>query len=266
MSNRNPLAVITGASTGIGYQLARLAVAHGYDVVIAADEPSIEKAAAELRREGADVVAVQADLATQDGVDALYAAVSRLGRPVDALMANAGRGLGDAFLDQDWKRIRHVIDTNIIGTVYLIHLIGRDMRARNSGRILITGSIAGFIPGSFQAVYNATKAFLDNFAYALRNELKDTAVTVSCLMPGPTDTEFFRRADMLDTPVGQDKKDDPADVARIGFDAMMNGEADVVSGWKNKLQTTLANITPSELLAEQHRKMAEPNDRHSDTK
>ena len=132
-----------------------------------------------------------------EGVDELYAAAK--GRQVDALMANAGRGLGHAFLDQDFGKARRVIDTNITGTVYLIHKVGNDMRRRNSGRILITGSIAGFIPGSFQAVYNGTKAFLNSFSFALREELKDTKVTVTCLMPGATDTEFFRRAEMMDT-------------------------------------------------------------------
>jgi len=180
------------------------------------------------------------------------------GRAVDALLANAGHGLGHAFLDQPFDEIRHVIDTNITGTVYLIHKIGRDMRARNQGRILITGSIAGFMPGTFSAVYNGTKAFIDSFSFALRAELKDTQITVTCLMPGATETEFFDRAGMLDTKVGQDEKDDPADVAKVGYEAMMKGEADVVSGWKNKVQTTLANVTPSGILAEQHRKMAEP--------
>jgi uncharacterized protein len=170
-----------------------------------------------------------------------------------------GHGLGGAFLDQDFEAARHVIDTNVTGTIYLIQKVGRDMRARGAGRILIVGSIAGFMPGSFQAVYNGTKAFIDSFSFALRNELKDTGVTVTCLMPGATDTEFFERADMLDTQVGQDEnKDDPADVARAGFDAMMRGDGDVVSGWKNKLQTTIANVTPAGMLAEQHRKMAEP--------
>ena len=257
MSNPSrPLAVVTGASTGIGYELAKLCAENGFDLVIAADEPRIETAAADLRRLGAAVDAVEADLATLEGVDRLYTALN--GRPVAALLANAGRGLGHGFLDQDFARARHVVDTNVTGTIYLIHRIGNDMRARNEGRILITGSIAGFIPGAFQAVYNGTKAFLDSFAFALRNEMKDTKVTVSCLMPGPTDTEFFRRADMLDTSVGQAKKDDAAMVARTGFDAMMSGDGDVVSGWKNKLQTTLANITPSGMLAEQHRKMAAP--------
>ena len=252
------LAVVTGASTGIGYELAKCCAEEGFDLVVAADRPELEEAAKDFRVLGATVTAVQADLATIEGVDRLYAAIRETKRPVAALLANAGHGLGGGFLDQDFSEARHVIDTNITGTIYLIQKIGRDMRARGEGRILITGSIAGFMPGSFQAVYNGTKAFIDSFSFALRNELKDTGVTVTCLMPGPTDTEFFERADMLDTKVGQGKKDDPADVAKLGFKGMMKGEGDVVSGWKNKLQTTLANVTPAGRLAEQHRSMAEP--------
>ncbi len=260
--SKGQLAVVTGASTGIGRELAMLCAKDGFDLIIAADEPA-DATAAECRKLGVVVDTVEADLATTEGVDELCTIVLAKHRPVEALFANAGRGLGKGFLDQDFAQARHVIDTNVTGTVYLIHRIANDMRRRNAGKILITGSIAGFIPGSFQAVYNGSKAFLDNFAFALRNELKDTAMTVSCLMPGPTDTEFFRRADMLDTSVGQSKKDDPAMVAKVGYDALMNGEADVVSGWKNKLQATLANITPSGFLAEQHRKMAEPGSGNS---
>ncbi|WP_407158634.1 SDR family NAD(P)-dependent oxidoreductase [Bradyrhizobium sp. STM 3557] len=256
MASNGQLAVVTGASTGIGLELARCCAEDGFDLLIAADEPEIERAAASLRAGGANVETVQADLATSEGVERLYAATR--GRPVAALLANAGRGLGHAFLDQNLSDIRRVIDTNVTGTVELIHRIGNDMRKRNAGRILITGSVAGFTPGSFQAVYNATKSFLNSFSFALREELRDTEITVTCLMPGATETEFFRRADMMDTKVGTEKKDAAADVARQGFDAMMAGESDVVTGMKNKLQTTLANVTPAEMLAKQHRGMAEP--------
>jgi uncharacterized protein len=255
-STVRPLAVVTGASSGIGLELAKECARHGYDLVIAADTP-LEEAKQQLRELGANVEAVDADLATEEGVDKLYEALQ--GRTVEALLANAGHGLGRGFLDQDFTDVRHVIDTNITGTIYLIHLIGNDMRSRNGGRILITGSIAGFMPGTFQAVYNGTKAFIDSFSWALRNELKDSGVTVTCLMPGVTDTEFFERADLMDTKVGtQENKADPAKVARIGFEAMLEGEGDVVAGAKNKLQSALANVTPSAMLAEQHRKMAEP--------
>jgi short-subunit dehydrogenase len=250
------LAIVTGASTGIGFELARQCAKNNFDLIIAANEPEIETAAERLRSAGIMVETVNADLSKTDGLDKLLAKIN--GRPVDALLANAGRGLGRAFLDQNWDEVRYVIDTNVTGTLYLIQRIARDMRGRGQGRILITGSIAGFVPGTYQAVYNATKAFLDSFSFALRAELKDSGVTVTCLMPGATETDFFERADLLDTKIGTAKKDDPAEVAATGFKAMMNGDGDVVSGWHNKLQSAIALLTPSSMLAEQHRKMAAP--------
>jgi short-subunit dehydrogenase len=255
-SDLRPLALVTGASSGIGLHLAKQAAQNGFDLVIGADEP-LEQAAGELRMMGAEVTSVQADLAMREGVDKLLLAAGE--RNIDALFANAGHGLGGAFLDQDFTAVQHVIHTNITGTIYLLQRVARHMKERGKGRILITGSIAGFQPGSFQAVYNGTKAFIDSFSFALRNELKDTGVTVSCLMPGVTDTHFFARAHMLDTKLAQQEdKADPAEVAKLGFDAMMKGEADVIAGWKNKMQAALAHVTPSDTLAEQHRKLAQP--------
>ncbi len=251
-----PLAVVTGASTGIGYELAKCCAAHDFDLVVAADEPTIDDAAAAFRGQGAQVTSVEADLATREGVDRLVQAIG--GRPVDALLANAGRGLGHGFLDQDFAAWRHVVDTNVTGTLDLIQRIARDMRTRRAGRILITGSIAGFMPGTYQAVYNGTKAFLDSFSFALRHEVQHDGITVTCLMPGATETEFFARADMLDTKVGRADKDDAADVARQGFEAMMRGEGQVITGWHNKLQAAIAHVAWSDFLAEQHRKKAEP--------
>jgi len=251
-----PLAMVTGASSGIGLELARESALHGFDLLIAADRP-LDAASQELRALGVAVESVEVDLATPAGVDKLVALAA--GRQVDALLANAGHGLGGAFLDQSFADITHLIDTNITGTLALIHQVGKDMRTRHTGRILITGSIAGFMPGTFQAVYNGSKAFLDSFSWALRNELKDSGVSVTCLMPGVTDTDFFERAGMMDTKVGtDDHKMDPADVARIGFKAMMDGEGDVVTGLRNKIQSALAAVTPSAVLAEQHRKLAQP--------
>lgn len=249
------LAVVTGSSSGIGLELARECARHGFDLLLAADRP-LGQAEAELSALGVNTQSVEADLATPDGVAKLLSALG--GRPVEALLANAGHGLGGAFLDQNFDEVSHIIDTNVTGTLALIHAIGRQMRATGHGRILITGSIAGFMPGTFQAVYNGTKAFIDSFSWALRNELKDSGVTVTCLMPGATETDFFERAQMLDTKIGTEKKDDPADVARIGFKAMMDGEGDVVAGWKNKLSSAMATVTPSSVLAEQHRKKAQP--------
>lgn len=250
-------AIVTGASTGIGFELAELAAENGYDLLVVADEPLIDAAARDFEHHGVTVTSIEADLATLEGVDQLLDATQ--GRRIDLLCANAGRGLGRGFLGQDVGEWRRVIDTNVTGTVYLLQRVLREMVSQGGGKVLITGSIAGFMPGSFQAVYNGTKAFIDSFADALRNELKDSKnLTITTLMPGATETEFFERADMLDTKVGQQEKDDPAKVARDGWDAMMKGEAHIVSGWKNKLQAAAAHVTPAGVLAEQHRKMAEP--------
>jgi short-subunit dehydrogenase len=255
MNSSRLFAIVTGASSGIGLELAREAAMRGYDLLIAADR-SLDEQAATLRSHGGTVVAIEADLATREGVDMLYQRVAN--RRIDALLANAGHGLGKAFLDQEFAEVQHVINTNITGTIDLIQRVARQMRRQDAGRILITGSIAGYMPGTFQAVYNGTKAFIDSFSYALRNELKDTGVTVTCLMPGATDTDFFARADMLDTKVGSEDKADPADVAKTGFEAMEKGEAGVIAGASNKLRAALANFVPDTMLAEQHRKMAEP--------
>lgn len=251
------LAVITGASTGIGRELAKIAAEEGYDLILVADEPAIDAAAGEIRASGVSVEAVEADLASFEGNDQLLAAIGE--RRIDILIANAGRGLGHAFVTQspdDWRR---VIDTNVTGTTYLLQKVAQRMTTQGEGSILIVGSIAGLIPGSYQAVYNGTKAYLDSFSYALREELKDSGVSVTVLMPGPTDTEFFRRANMLDTPVGKDDgKEDPAKTARNGWDAMVDGSAHVVSGVKNKIQAALSHLTPDTMLAKQHTKMAKP--------
>ncbi|NML07995.1 SDR family NAD(P)-dependent oxidoreductase [Sphingomonas sp. G-3-2-10] len=250
-------AIVTGASTGIGFELATIAAREGYDVLVVADEPLIDAAAADFRQFGTEIRSVQADLATIDGVDTLLAASQ--GRQIDLLCANAGVGTGGAFLEQGVSNWRHSIDTNITGTLYLLQKVLGQMVARNEGKILVTGSIAGYIPGSFNAVYNATKAFVDNFTEALRNELKDVeGVTLTTLMPGATETEFFARADMLDTKIGQQEKADPAKVAKDGWDALMSGKGHIVSGLSNKMQAAASGVLPQSTLAEMHRGMAEP--------
>ena len=253
-----PLALVTGASSGIGYNLARIAAENGYDLIVAADRP-LDEAVLDFESLGATVQSVQVELASREGVDEFLRLAE--GRTIDVVMANAGHGLGGAFLEQDFTEVQHVINTNITGTIYLLQVVAQKLRAQGRGRILVTGSIAGFQPGAFQAVYNGTKAFVDSFVAALRNEMKDDkGVSITCLMPGATDTEFFARAEMLDTKVGSDKEAlmDPAEVARIGFDAMIDGEADVVAGWKNKAMVAMSKVLPSQVVAEQHRKMAEP--------
>lgn len=253
----NKLAVITGASTGIGKELAKIAAKDGYDLILVADEPGIEAAGAELNATGVHVRTIEADLSSFEGNDRLLEACG--GRAIDVLVANAGRGLGHGFLEQDPAEWRRVVDTNVTGTTYLLQKVLQQMVARGEGNVLITGSIAGLIPGAWQAVYNATKAYLDSLAYALREELKDTQVNVTVLMPGPTETEFFRRAGMLDTPVGEAHKADPAKVAQDGWDAMTSRSPHVVSGWMNKLQAAISHVTPDTVLAKMHTAQAKPN-------
>src|ERR1700750_3020591 len=224
-------AIVTGASTGIGFALAHLAAKNGSDVLVVANEPLIETAGSDLQQYGVEVNSVEADLSTFDGVDKLLAATN--GRQVDVLCANAGHGLGHGFLDQSPSDWRHVIDTNIVVTLYLTQKVLKQMVARGEGKVMLTGSIAGFMPGTYQAVYNGTKAFVDSFADAIRAELENEGhdrVTITNLMPGATDPEFFDRAQMVDTSIGQAKKDDPAKVAKDGWAQMMKGGGDIVSG------------------------------------
>jgi short-subunit dehydrogenase len=253
-----PYALVTGASSGIGYELARQFVEHGFDVLVAAEDEGIDRAAEALRRDGTVVVTpVRVDLATAEGVEALYAAIDR---PVDAVAINAGRGAGGAFTtDTVLDDELNIVDVNVRSTVHLAKLVIPPMEKRGSGRVLFTSSIASTMPGSFQAVYNASKSFVQSFAAALRNELKDSGVTVTSLMPGPTDTAFFDRADMNDTKVGAGEKDDPAKVAAQGFKALMDGADQVVAGSvKNKLQAAAARVMPDAAKAALHRRMAEP--------
>ena len=254
MSQRK-LAIVTGASSGIGLEIAKLAAKDGYDLIVAADEPLVD-ASATFKEFGVEVQGIEADLATDQGVTQLLAAIGD--RPVDVLVANAGHGHGGAFVEQDPKGWKHTIDTNVTGTLLLVQPVLRQMLERGEGRILVTGSIAGYIPGSFNAVYNGTKAFIDNFCAAISEEIKNSRVTITVLKPGATETEFFRRADMLDTKVGQMEKDDPANVAKTGWEAMLDGEQSVVHGLANKATVLAAGVTPETVTAARHRAQAEP--------
>lgn len=254
MSSRK-LAIVTGASSGIGLEIAKLAAKDGYDLIVAADTPFVDAGPA-LKALGTDVQQVEGDLATQQGLDQLLDRIAD--RPVDVLVANAGHGLGHGFLDQAPSEWQHIINTNITGTLLLIQPIVKRMVERGEGRVLITGSIAGHMAGAFQAVYNGSKAFIDSFSAALNEEIKDSGVTVTCLKPAATETNFFHRAELDDTKVGQAKKDDPADVAKAGWDAMNSGEASVIYGLKNKLQVAGASLMTDATTAKMHRAQAEP--------
>lgn len=256
-----PLALVTGASSGIGLELARQFAQNGYDLVInAEDADGLAVAAQSLQSNGGRVTVAVADLRTRDGVHQVLETVQGLGRDIDVLCANAGVGLGGRFTETGLDTELEMIQLNVSSQVHIVKHVARSMAARGQGRILITGSIAGLMPGAFQSVYNGTKAFLDSWGEAIREELKEQGVVVTVLMPGATETEFFHRADMDDTPVGQSKKMPADEVAKIGYDALMADDDHVVAGLKNKLQALMTNILPDPALAKLHRKQAQPNE------
>ncbi len=250
-----PLAVVTGASSGIGLEFARIFAREGYALVVAAEDARVHDVAGQLG--GVSVEAVQSDLATRAGVEELVARVG--GRDVDALVLNAGIGVGGPFLETDLDAELRMVDLNVKAVIHLAKRLLPGMVARGRGRVLVTSSIAAQMPAPFEAVYAGTKAFDLLFAEGIRNELKDTGVTVTALQPGPTETNFFHRAGMDDTRVGQSKKDDAAEVAQEGYDAMMAGRDHVVGGAiMNKIQSVVLEALPETLKAELHRKLSEP--------
>lgn len=254
------LAVVTGASNGIGYELALQFAQNGFDLLVTATGSSINEAAVTLEELGAKVETVQADLATYDGVETLYNKIKATNRPVEAIAINAGVGVGGEFArETDLQSELNLINLNVVSSVHLAKRVVNDMVERGNGRILFTSSIAAIMPGPFEAVYAASKAFIHSFSEALRNELKDTGVTVTALMPGPTDTNFFHRAGMDDTLVGANQKDDPAVVAKQGFEALMKGKDHIIAGsLLTKIQGAVSQVLPDTVNAEQHRKLSEP--------
>jgi short-subunit dehydrogenase len=261
MENSNrPLALVTGASSGIGFELAKQFAEHGYDLLIASDTERIDDAARALESMGANVQSIQADLSTYEGNEKLYEAATEMGRHVDAAAINAGVGVsGDFSRETDLKDELRLVQLNVVSPMHLTKRLVRNMLENGGGRILYTSSIAGTMPAPFLAVYGASKAFLTSFAQAVRNELKDSNVTITVLMPGGTETEFFHRAGMEDTKIGAAEKDDPAAVARDGFEALMAGKDHVVAGsFKNKVQAAAGHALPDPMMAEMHRKQTEP--------
>lgn len=261
-----PLALVTGASSGIGLELARQFVQNGFDLLICAEDTGITQARADLSmKDGARVEALQVDLATYDGVEQLYKKVQELGRPVDVLAVNAGVGVGGDFArETDLKAELNLIQLNVTSAVHLTKRVVKDMVARGEGRILFTSSIAAVLPAPLEAVYGASKAFLLSFSDALRNELKDVGITVTALMPGPTETNFFHRAGMDDTRVGQQEKDDPAQVAKEGFEALMAGKDKVVAGsFSNKVMAASTRVLPDAAKTAMHRHLSEKDPKAS---
>lgn len=253
-------AVVTGASAGIGYELAKQFGQNGFDLLIVAAGDRIHATAQELQQQlSVQVEPVQADLATHEGVHQLISAIQSSGRPVDAAAINAGVGVSGRFWETDLSEELNMVALNVTGTLHLAKYIVRDMVARGSGRVLFTSSIAATMPTPYETVYGATKAFVRSLSQGLREELKETGVTVTALMPGATETEFFHRAGADDTKLGASEKDDPADVAKDGFEALMTGKDHVVAGsFKNKLQAAAGYALPDPLVAKAHASQSAP--------
>jgi short-subunit dehydrogenase len=258
IEGRRGLAVITGASSGIGLELARQFAEHGFDLMVVADSDRIQAVVPQLGELGVRVEPVQVDLATKDGVLEVWRRIER--RPVDVLALNAGVGVGGPFVETSLERELAMIDLNVKSVVHLAKLCLPDMVERGAGRLLFTSSQSSTMPGPFLAVYAATKAFVQSFAEAVRNEVADSGVTVTTLLPGPTRTRFFERADMLDTKAGQpENEDDPQLVARQAFEATMAGEHRVAAGsLKNRAMTAVGEHLPDPVGARLHRSQSEP--------
>lgn len=259
--NRNKYALITGATMGIGYELAKLFAKDGYNLIIVArTKKDLDEAAADFSSYGVEVTPIVKDLFEPNAAFELYEEVKEKGIIVNVLVNDAGQGQYGLFVEQDLQRLLKIVQLNIVSLTALTHLFLKDMVARNEGKILQLASVASVVPGPYQAVYHATKAYVFSFTEALIGELKGTDVTMTALQPGVTDTDFFRKADMLDSKAVQDKSKmaDPADVAKDGYEALMKGDDKVVSGFKNKVQVAMSNIMPETVVAEQLKKQQEP--------
>jgi len=256
-STSRPLALVTGASSGIGLELANELVERDHDVVVVADDAAIERA--DLLERGSPVLALRADLTDPSAVAGVAERVDALGRPLDVLVINAGVGVGKRFVDGNLDDHLRLVDLNVRSAVQLAGLLLPAMVERDTGAVLFTSSIAATMPGPYESTYNASKAFLYLFAEGLRAEMHDTGVNVTALMPGPTETNFFERAGIEDTKLGQSKKDDPREVAREGLDALFAGKDHVIAGSvKNKAQVGMAKVLPDSAVGAAHRKMSEP--------
>jgi short-subunit dehydrogenase len=261
MENSGKFALVTGATSGIGLELAKLFAKDGYNLVITArDQAELDQTSRKLQAEGIEVIAIAKDLFDREEAFSLYAEIKEKGIEIDVLVNNAGQGVYGKFDQTDIDRELSIIDLNIASLVVLTKCFLTDMVARNSGKILNLASVASKLPGPWQAVYHGTKAFVLSFTEAVREEVKDTDITITALMPGVTDTDFFNKADMQDSKAVQDEDAmaDPADVARDGYEALMAGKDKVISGLKNKLQVAMSAVTPDSTVAHQMNEQQKP--------
>jgi uncharacterized protein len=256
-------ALITGATSGIGYELAKIFAENGYNLIIVArNGEDLQQRSSEFSEQfGVQVVPIQKDLFEPEAPFQLYEEVNTKGLLVDVLVNDAGQGQYGLFVESDIRRQLDIIQLNVSSLTVLTHLFLKDMVRRNEGKILQLASIASELPGPWQAVYHATKAYVLSFTEALIRELKDSAVSITALQPGATETDFFNKADMQESKILETKLSDPAKVAKDGYEALMKGDDKVVSGFKNKAMVAASNIMPDTMVAAQMDKMQEPKDR-----
>jgi short-subunit dehydrogenase len=258
----NRYAVITGATEGIGYELAKLFAGDGYNLIIVArsEEELLQRSQEFSKQYGVQVIPINKDLIQPDAPFELYDEIKSRNVTVDVLVNNAGQGQYGLFVEQDIRRLTDIIQLNVTSLTVLTHLFLKDMVGRNEGKILQLASIASQLPGPWQAVYHATKAYVLSFTEALISELKDSAVTLTALQPGATDTDFFNKADMQESKILDSGLSDPAKVAKDGYQALMSGDDKVVSGFKNKVMVGMSNVIPEATVADQMNKMQEPRE------
>ncbi|MCY7350391.1 MAG: SDR family oxidoreductase [Cytophagaceae bacterium] len=262
-------ALITGASSGFGREFAKLFAQDGYNLVLVARQQEVlQQLSDELTQaHGINATVLAKDLAQPDAADQIYLECQQQGIQVDVLVNDAGLSEYGKFVESDLRKELDTIQVNVTSLVYLTKLFLRDMVARNEGKILQLGSTLSLIPTPLMAVYGATKAFVLSFTEALQNELNDTNVTLTILMPGAADTDFFNKAGAEDTKVYQDTKlSKPEDVARDGYEGLMSGVPRVVSGFKNKVQAVGAGMLPGSLMAAAMRDLMEPYDPDAERK
>lgn len=259
MENSQKYALITGATSGIGYELAKLFAKDKYNLVIVArDSGELDRIATELQSGGLQVHTIAKDLFQKESAQEIYNEVRSKGINIDILVNDAGQGHYGKFEDTDLEKELNIIQLNIISCVTLTKLFLKDMLSKNEGKILNLGSIAGEAPGPYQSVYHGTKAFVNSWSAAIRNELKDTNISVTVLLPGATDTDFFNKADMQDSKILDTKLSKPEDVAKDGYEALMSGDDKIISGLKNKVQVAMANVLPDSVASETMGKQQEP--------
>jgi short-subunit dehydrogenase len=261
MSGMEKYALITGATSGIGYELAKLFAKDQYNLVIVArNEKELNNCSNEMKQQyGVNVITIAKDLFKRESPFEVYDEVKARGLQIDVLVNDAGQGQYGEFKDTDINRELDIIQLNIGAYITLTKCFLREMVDRKEGKILNVASIAGKMPGPYQSVYHGTKAFVQSWSEALRSELKDSGVTVTSLLPGATETDFFNKAQMQDSKIMQEDMSDPADVAKDGYDALMAGKDMIVSGMKNKMQVGMANVMPVSMVADKTKKQQEPS-------